>query len=158
MNIIERPLPDGSDSHNDPELIVVHSMGEYINNNGELYFAPDWLEYLGLSAHALIVPNGDVMICRPDEKGAYHARGYNKDSLGVEFLVPGEHNYSTFIETIKTDWVTTDQYEAGAELIRHWVNKHNISQIKRHSDISPGRKVDPGAGFRWPEFINTIKG
>jgi AmpD protein len=132
-------------------------MGEYINNNGELYFAPNWLEYLGLSAHALIVPNGDVMICRTDHQRAYHARGFNTDSLGIEFLVSGEHNYATFLETIKTDWVTTAQYEAGAELVRKWVNDHNIANIKRHSDISPGRKVDPGTGFKWPAFLNLVK-
>ncbi len=158
MNIIERPLPDGSSSRNEPELIVVHCMGEYINDNGELYFAPDWLEHLGFSAHALIVPNGDVMICRPESKGAYHARNFNKDSLGVEFLVHGEYNYATWLDAIKTDWVTPEQYQAGAELVRSWVTAHNITKIKRHSDISPGRKVDPGAGFRWPEFLQAVKG
>lgn len=157
MNIVERPLEAGGDRLNEPELIVVHSMGEYINNNGELYFAPNWLEYLGLSAHALIVPNGDVMICRPDNRRAYHARGYNRDSLGVEFLVPGEHNYATFLATIVKDWVTPEQYEAGVELVRSWIAKHNITRVKRHVDISPGRKVDPGIGFKWPQFYNAIK-
>ena len=156
MNFLEYPLPDGADNNN-PNLIVIHSMGEIINDNGNHYFAHKWLEHLGYSAHALIHPNGDIMICRNTDQGAYHARGFNKNSLGIEFLVEGEHNYGTFLEAIKTDWVKPEQYAAGVELVKHWSNLYNISEIKRHSDLSPGRKVDPGSGFKWNKFLNQIR-
>jgi len=155
MNVIERPLPKGN-KYNNPKMIVVHAMAEYLHTKEGLVFAPDFLEKIGLSAHALIIPNGDVMICRPDNKGAYHARGFNTDSLGVEFLVRGVHDYGSYISEIKKDYVTDAQYEAGSELVRQWVNDHSIKTIARHSDISPERKVDPGAGFHWDEFLEMI--
>jgi len=154
MNIIERPLLSGA-SHNNPKMAVIHAMGEYIKDPDPI-FAPDFLEKIGLSAHALIVPNGDVMICREDNQGAYHARGYNTDSLGVEFLVEGVHDYGSFLEAIKTDYITPDQWAAGVELVKHWKEKHNISKVVRHSDLSPGRKLDPGSGMNWIKFISEV--
>lgn len=163
MNIIERPLAFGGEKINNPELVVVHAMAEYIKDPEPL-FAPNFLEKYRLSVHALIVPNGDVMICRQDNQRGSHARGFNTDSLGVEFLVPGAHRYGSFVKAMETDWVTPDQWDAGLELVQLWCNKHNINPldadtkkgVKRHSDISPGRKVDPGGGFKWNEFINAI--
>lgn len=128
-------------------------MGEYILDPDPI-FAPDFLEKLSYSAHALIVSNGDVMICRDEAEGAIHARGFNTNSLGVEFLVQGDHNYASFLEAIKTDWVTPAQWKSGIELIQEWKSRHNIREIVRHSDISPGRKVDPGAGFDWIKFVS----
>jgi len=155
LNIVERPLPKGG-KYNKPKMIVVHAMAEYLETKDGLTFAPNFLEKIGLSAHALIVPNGDVMICRPDDKGAYHARGFNNGSLGVEFLVHGAHNYGSFLKAIKTDYVTDKQYEAGSELVRQWVNDYSIKTIVRHSDISPERKCDPGSGFAWSSFLEMI--
>ncbi len=158
MNIIEYPLKDGGET-NSPNLIVIHAMGEIINNNGEMFFAHKWLEHLGYSAHALIHPNGDVMICRNTDKGAYHARGFNKNSLGIEFLVEGEHDYGTFIKAITTQkWVAPDQWAAGVELVKHWMSLYNITDIQRHSDLSPGRKIDPGPKFEWDKFKQEIGG
>jgi len=156
MNIIERQLPDGprfksgpnkgDQIPNNPHEIIIHAMGEYINDKAAK-FAPNFLEEYGLSAHALIVPNGDVMICRQTDECAHHALGHNIDSLGVEFLVHGLHDYGSFLEAIKTDWVTPEQYAAGIELVSTWRKGFNIK----------GRKVDPGAGFKWEYFINQLQ-
>ena len=162
MNIVERPLAAGN-QFNNPELIIVHAMAEYINDPYPI-FAPDFLEKYGLSAHALIVPNGDAMICRNDQSGAYHARSFNTNSLGVEFLVPGDHNYGSFIEAMKTDYVTQEAWRTGVELVSGWCKKWDIDPrdadkkkgVKRHSDISPGRKVDPGSGFDFSKFLTQI--
>ena len=112
----------------------------------------------GLSAHGLIAPNGDTYVCRDDDQGAYHARGYNRDSLGVEFLVQGHHDYGSFIEAIKSPWVSEEQLEAGIAAVKGWVDAYHIprDRVVRHSDISPGRKVDPGAGFPWEDFLNEV--
>ena len=154
--IKHEPLEAGN-KHNKPKMIVVHYMGEFITDPYPIH-AQDFLAKLGLSAHALICPNGDVIVCRCDDEGAYHARGYNTDSLGVEFLVQGNHDYTSFIETIKTDYVTAAQWDAGVEVVKNWATAWNIPKEKvvRHCDISPGRKVDPGTGFKWTEFQNKI--
>lgn len=155
MNIINRHLSHGAEKNN-PNLIVIHAMGEYISDPNPM-LAVDFLDKLGLSAHALILPNCDVMICRRPDQGAYHARGFNTDSLGLEFLVEGDHDYESFIKSIKKPYLAKGQLEAGVELVRHWEKMYNINKVVRHSDLSPGRKVDPGRGFPWDKFINEVK-
>jgi N-acetyl-anhydromuramyl-L-alanine amidase AmpD len=138
-------------------MIIVHSMGEFLLDPQPIH-ATDFLEKLGLSAHVLVSPNGDLYLCRDDDQVAWHAKGYNKDSLGIEFLVPGHHNYGSFIETIKSPWVKEEQWAAGVKAVRAWVEAYDIapSRLLRHSDVSPGRKVDPGAGFDWERFTNQV--
>lgn len=159
MNIIDWPLEDGANKQQ-PNRIVVHAMGEFIKDGSKNYFAPEWLAHLGYSAHVLIKPDGQMLRCRYDHQGAYHARGFNKDSLGVEFLVAGYHDYGTFLDAIKKDWVTEWQMQAGIELLNEWVTLYDIpkKRVHRHSDVSPGRKVDPGSGFPWLEFMGAING
>lgn len=152
--IIREPSEFGN-IHNTPKMIVVHSMGEFIIDPKPIH-ATDFLIKMGFSAHALVSPNGDVYICRDDDQGAYHARGYNTDSLGIEFLVEGNHNYGSFLEAIKTDYCTVDQWNAGIDVVKSWLSAYNIKQLVRHSDISPGRKVDPGDGFDWPTFLERV--
>lgn len=157
MRVINRHLKHGQQSQS-PDRIVVHAMGEYILHEGTYLYAPDFLDKIGLSAHALIAIDGTVIRCREDSEGAWHAKGYNTDSLGVEFLVKGKHNYASFVKAISQYYLTFDQHCAGVELIREWCAKHDILTIDPHSDLSPGRKVDPGVGFPWDLFINDIEG
>ena len=155
MEVFYTPLEHGSPV-NVPALIVVHAMGEYILDPDPIH-APDFLEKLGLSAHVLVAPNGDIYSCRDTDEGAWHARGYNKNSLGIEFLVEGEHDYGSFLKAIKNPWVKHEQLESGVTVVRTWLADYDIEKVVRHSDISPGRKVDPGEGFPWPEFNDLIK-
>lgn len=154
--IIQEPLEAGN-RHNSPRMIVVHAMGEFLLDPHPIH-ASDFLAKLGLSAHALISPNGDIYICRDDNQGAYHARGYNTNSLGVEFLVEGHHNYGSFLEAIKGDYVTDKQWDSGTSFVKSWIRTYSIirDKIVRHSDISPGRKVDPGSGFKWEKFLKVV--
>lgn len=155
MKIADMPLPAGR-SKQTPSRIVIHAMAEYIDTDDRDYDARSWLEKLGLSVHALITPSGVVIRCRSDRQGGYHARGYNTDSLGVEILVPGLHTYETFLDALQTPYYTTKQYSALVELVTSWRESYNIAHIDRHSDLSPGRKVDPGAGFPWSQFCDGL--
>jgi len=162
MNTLYDMLPDGS-KRNEPEIIVVHAMGEYIKD-GKQYTARDFLEKLGWSAHVMIHPNGDRTVCRDDSQGAFHAGrdkngvDRNKNSLGIEILVPGVHDYGTFLEAIKRDYCSTEAFKSAASQVREWMNMHDISadEVYRHSDLSPGRKLDPGSGFDWSAFMKAI--
>ena len=154
MAIIHTRLRKGN-RYNDPKLIVVHAMGEFIKDPDPLH-AVQFLKNYGLSAHALATSDGDIYICRDPSQGAYHAKGFNTNSLGYEFLVAGEHDYGSFIDKIKTDWVTEEQWNAGVKVVRGWMKDYGIDDVVRHSDISPGRQLDPGAGFLWTAFIEEI--
>ena len=141
----------------DPKQIIIHAMGEYLKTPLKSYWAPEYLEFLGLSVHRFITPSGLLIKAREDWEGAYHARGWNVDTLGIEFLVPKAYTYERFLEKIKTDWVSEEQYITGAKQCRQWMQQFGIVSIFRHRDISPERKVDPGEGFRWGYFLNLIQ-
>ena len=156
--VVTKLLPKGA-KHQNPNKIVLHSMGEYITfDSGEKKHASDFLKSIGLSVHALICPDGTVLRCREDTQGAWHAKGHNKNSLGVEFLVEGNYNYTSFIKTIKKPYLTFDQHVAGVELIREWCSKYDIKSIDTHSALSPKRKFDPGTGFPLEQLLIDVKG
>ena len=157
MDIANIPLPKGLRS-NSPKRIVIHAMGEFIEYEGRHVHAYELLREIGLSAHRLLTPSGDMIKCREDNQGAYHAKGHNTDTLGIEILVPGVHSYASFIEAIKTPYMTSEQYRNLVYIVDSWKVKHNISKenIVRHSDIDPARKKDPGEGFPWEDFINEL--
>jgi len=155
--IVRQHSPCGASS-NIPDTIVIHCMAEYVKDiEGNYTFAPRYLENAGLSAHSLIAPDGTNYRCREDNEGAYHALGHNTNTLGMEILVAGKHDYASFAKTIKTDYVTNPQWEAAVKQCREWIEKFGITKIVRHSDISPDRKIDPGAGFKWKKFLDVVK-
>ncbi len=157
MNQAFIPLNHGAD-HQTPNRIVVHAMAEYIHTEPMDYHAVDFLRRMALSVHAFITPSGVVIRSRKDTQGAHHARGFNKDSLGVEFLVPGVHTQATFLEAIKKEYLTPAQYASGVALVKGWVKNHGIERIDRHSELSPLRKQDPGEGFPWRRFLDDVNG
>ncbi len=122
MGITYDMLDHGSES-NYPLKVVIHSMGENINNKGDIYTARDWLDFIKLSAHYLVKPDGEIIQCRANNQGAWHARGHNKNSIGIEFLVAGTHDYESFLSAISEDWCTKAQYESGIELVTDLQNE-----------------------------------
>lgn len=161
MEIIERYLSHGDywpENHphaGEPTgdqvstLIVVHAMGYQIDYQGRLLYAASFLDELELSAHILVAPDGTRIRCRKDNQLAWHAKGFNQDSLGIEFLVPDSESYGIFLQRIAKPWGTNAQLKAGAVQIREWCSNWPIRRIESHSKIDPERKHDPGAGFRW---------
>ena len=157
MDIANISNPNGS-NHNSPTRLIIHSMGEFINDNGNAYHAHEWLSHIGLSAHYLICPSGVVIKCRDTDTGAYHAKGNNSHTVGIEILVKGVHTYDTFKEAIKTEYVTSEQFNALLEISKAVIDHWNISidDVVRHSDIDPERKVDPGEGFDFEMFRRLL--
>jgi len=166
-------LPFGN-RFNAPKIIVLHAMAEYIHANEAVvdyykgkgkvielnrdYSAVEWLRALGYSAHKLVTPSGLTIKCRDYSQGAYHAKGYNTDSLGIEFLVPGIHTYGSFIEALKTPYLSPNAFDSGVEVVRAWMNLCNIEkgEIRTHEELSPDRKKDPGSGYPLNDFLNAL--
>ena len=168
MNVIKRYTRIGGGVQV-PDKLIIHCMAEYIEVDSPFetkgktieagkYPAHDWLQMLGLSAHFLIEPNGDVIKQRSTKEICWHAKGFNTGSVGIELLVEGVWNYSTFLKRIKEDWVTPQQMLTLIELSDDIIEYFDIPEdnILRHSDISPGRKHDPGSGFKWDLFKSKL--
>ena len=138
------------------EAIVVHAAAEYIRLKDRDIHIVDFLRSRGESAHAYVLPSGDIIRTRREDQIAWHCRaqGFNFKALGMEFLVPGAYIYDTFLEKIKTDWVTEAQYNSGVQLAKQW--KASEKLVVRHCDVDPDRKEDPGEGFPWHTFLNDI--
>lgn len=135
-----------------PTRIIIHAMSEYILG----LHASDFLIKMGLSAHYLIEPNGDIIACRTPNKMAWHAKNHNRNTIGIELLIKGEHNYRQFIEKLKTNYADPEQIKSLINLCNPLIDEYSIEKVERHSDIDPKRKYDPGSGFDWEYFKSKL--
>ena len=157
-----------------PKGIILHSMAEYLVYEGQKLYAKDFLKKLKLSVHGFIKPDGtyDKMIETPGK--AFHAgkslheglSGLNSHYLGVELLVPGQHDFASFSKAIETPGTYTQaQFNQTLAVFKFWMNKYNIpaSRVVRHSDVSGDHvrgagkgKTDPGSAFDWEAFQKAL--
>lgn len=149
MEIIKIPSVVKAGSANyDPRETIIHAHGEYLWYEDKWFHFIEFQDHIGLSAHYWITPLGNIIERVPPTEKAWHAKGVNSSSIGIEFIVPGFiKQYSDFTEKIKTDWLSDQQLKSGVALVQHLG-----LPIRRHSDQAPGRKVDPGSGFPWGKF------
>jgi len=152
MNKVDIPSQYGGGPQK-PDRGIIHAHGEFIEAGEIDYFAKDWLDKLEVSAHYLVTPSGVIIVCRDIFKIAWHAKGHNTNTVGIEILVAGVHTYGTFLEKIKKPYMFGDQYTALVGLCKEL----NLPKWERHSDVSPGRKFDPGDGLDWKTLMSDIK-
>ncbi len=104
-----------------------------------------------VSAHYLVDEDGTVYRLVDEAHRAWHAgvscwageRDVNSRSIGIELANPGhEFGYRPFPDA---------QMEALIELARGILARHPIPphRVLGHSDVAPGRKIDPGEKFDW---------
>jgi AmpD protein len=144
------------------ELIVIHAIslppGEFggdgivqlFTNSLDPALHPYYATIAGLkvSAHFVVRRGGGVMQFVPCTKRAWHAgasswRGRercNDFSVGIEL----EGNEEVPFEEA--------QYRTLATLTRVLQRAYPIAGIAGHSEISPGRKTDPGRQFDWTGY------
>ena len=104
-----------------------------------------------VSAHYLITEQGEVVRLVDEANRAWHAgvsfwRGHkdvNSASIGIELDHPGHAGgYRAFSDA---------QFDALIPLLARMVKQHDIprANVVGHSDVAPGRKIDPGELFPW---------
>lgn len=151
------------------DVLVIHAISLPPNQFGDDYiirFFTNCLDYnihpyfkeieaLRVSAHFLIDRNGHLTQFVSTQDRAWHAglssfqgrQQVNDFSIGIELEGCDE-------------WPFEDkQYESLAHLVSIIKRSYpDISDqnIVGHSDISPGRKTDPGPCFDWPRFRSLL--
>ena len=100
-----------------------------------------------VSAHYLIAPDGEVLSLVPEDLRAWHAgagawgavRDVNSRSIGIELSNDGASPFAA------------PQMDALTALLRGITARWQIrpERVIGHSDMAPGRKIDPGARFDW---------
>lgn len=127
-----------------PDMIVLHYTA--MSDTGE---ARDWLcnPEAEVSAHYLISTTGDLIQMVSEDMRAWHAgagrwgtvEDVNSRSIGIEITNTGSQPFSE------------PQMDALEGVMRRIMARWAIrpERVIGHSDMAPGRKIDPGARFDW---------
>lgn len=160
------PRPQGFE----PELIVIHGIslppGEYGGGRIDQLFTNslpgrehpyfESIQHLRVSSHVLIDREGRITQYVPFQERAWHAgqswwRGRencNDFSIGIELEGTDEEPYDDrqYAALVPLIAALQDSYPSLAE---GW--------IAGHSDIAPGRKIDPGPAFDWDRLERGLR-
>ena len=131
-----------------PDCIILHYTGMETGAAAETWLCNPASE---VSSHYLVHEDGRVVQMVRESDRAWHAgkgswRGVsdvNSCSIGVEIVNPGPlAGFPPFPDV---------QIEAVAALCRGITARHGVpaERVLAHSDIAPGRKIDPGERFPW---------
>jgi AmpD protein len=166
VRYVETPNCDARPPGTSIELLVIHAIslppGEFggpgivelftnrLDPTAHPYYAT--IADRKVSAHFLIRRDGALIQFASCEKRAWHAgasqwcgRGRCNDfSIGIELEGCDEAPFEAA------------QYEALARLTRALKERYAIAAIVGHSDISPGRKTDPGPQFDWARYRAAV--
>ena len=154
----------------DIDLVVIHSIslppGEYGGDQIERFFSNELdctehpyfqqIEGLEVSAHLLIRRSGEVIQFVPFNQRAWYAGESNYKGRS------NCNDFSIGIELEGTDIEVFEpaQYQQLAQVCHVLEAAYpgiSLQGITGHSDISPGRKTDPGVGFNWQYFSSLLK-
>ena len=127
-----------------PDMVVLHYTAmESCDAAAERLCDPQF----EVSAHYLIAENGEIHQLVDENMRAWHAgRGswgdvadVNSHSIGIELANTGFHPFPEA------------QMQALETLLAGILKRHNIpaNRVIGHSDMAPGRKIDPGIRFAW---------
>lgn len=131
-----------------PDILLLHYTGM-----DDAEGALDWLcsAESGVSCHYFIHEDGRVIQLVDESKRAHHAGAgiwegdpdTNSRSIGIE-IVNGGH-------PAELPDFPLAQMQAVARLSRDIIDRYRIApqRVLGHSDIAPGRKLDPGEKFDW---------
>ncbi|AZO12200.1 MULTISPECIES: N-acetylmuramoyl-L-alanine amidase [unclassified Mesorhizobium] len=131
-----------------PDMIVLHYTGMDTGPAAEAWLCDPASE---VSSHYLVHEDGRVVQMVRESDRAWHAgksswfgrTDINSCSVGIEIVNPGHAlGYKAFPKR---------QVDAVIGLCAGIVGRHSVppQRVLAHSDVAPGRKVDPGEKFPW---------
>ncbi|MBA1139020.1 N-acetylmuramoyl-L-alanine amidase [Mesorhizobium neociceri] len=131
-----------------PDMIVLHYTGMATGAAAEAWLCDSASE---VSSHYLVHEDGRIIQMVRESDRAWHAGAsswfgrtdINSCSVGIEIVNPGHSlGYSAFPKR---------QIEAVIGLCKGIIGRHSVAaqRVLAHSDIAPGRKIDPGEKFPW---------
>lgn len=137
-----------------PEIIILHYTGMDSGRGAEEWLCNPASE---VSSHYIVHENGRIVQMVREQDRAWHAgksswRGVteiNSQSIGIEIVNPGPLlGFPPF---------PARQIVAVIELCRGIVARRSIrpEMVLAHSDVAPGRKIDPGEKFPWPRLARA---
>jgi N-acetylmuramoyl-L-alanine amidase len=149
LNIIQHPSPNFGDRRDAarPELIVLHYTAMPTAQAALARLSDPAFE---VSAHYLIGRCGQIWQMVEEEKRAWHAGAgswegagdVNSRSIGIELSNSGAEPFSELLMSSLEALLT--------DIMARWgIPPQNVIG---HSDMAPGRKIDPGPRFDWPRL------
>jgi len=137
-----------------PDLIILHYTGMKTGEGAEAWLCTPESQ---VSAHYLVHEDGRIVQMVRESDRAWHAgksfwRGVsdiNSHSIGIEIVNPGhEFGYRSF---------PRKQIASVIELCKEIADRRRIPGhgVLAHSDVAPGRKVDPGDKFPWRQLAKA---
>jgi AmpD protein len=141
-----------------PQCYGQEFVEQYFTNRLDRDVHPYFLDIADrtVSSHFYVRRGGEITQFVPTHLRAWHAgkssfdgqEGVNNFSIGVELEGCDEHEFedaqyqtlSSLTKCLQVDFplITTDR-------------------IVGHSEISPGRKTDPGPFFKWERYLKTLE-
>lgn len=136
------------------DMIILHYTGMESGEAAEARLCDPESE---VSSHYLVHEDGRVMQMVRESDRAWHAgrsswqgvTDINSISIGIEIVNPGhQFGYKAFPRR---------QIDAVIALCKDIAQRHPLrpERVLAHSDIAPGRKVDPGEKFPWKRLYEA---
>jgi N-acetylmuramoyl-L-alanine amidase len=160
LTIRELPSPNCNDRKDGmaPTYLILHytvldgaeTEAHFMNPKPDAWGGP-------VSAHYVVDVDGTITRMVPEDRRAWHAgescwdglEDFNSRSIGIEIVNPGHpRGYRPF---------PVQQMRSVVDLCRDIMKRNGIpaKNVLGHSDIAPGRKIDPGELFDWPLLAAT---
>ena len=131
-----------------PDMIVLHYTGMATGAGAEAWLCDPASE---VSSHYLVHEDGRIVQMVRESDRAWHAgkgswfgrADINSCSVGIEIVNPGH--------TLGYPGFPRRQVKAVIGLCKGIIRRHAIpaQRVLAHSDVAPGRKIDPGEKFPW---------
>lgn len=149
------PSPNHGDRKGQwPDAIILHYTGIA---TGAAALAHLCAERSQVSAHYLVLENGELHQLVAEERRAWHAgigvwagnRDMNTVSIGIEIANPGHAGGLPPYPAAQIETVIA----LCRDISERW--KIKPSRILAHSDLAPDRKTDPGEHFPWGQLAKA---